>query len=192
MCGGPTPLAALNGASLVRKGLDRDRRDAERLVEMRGMVVLADTTYLRQENEYRYDGERVDVDFVRLVLQHDSTQDVPVLPGDRLVVPRKVGSVYVFGQVTNPSHVALAEGRSASYYVQRAGGYTDRARATDMVVIKRGSRQWLDPGSTTVEDGDAIWVPKERDRDFSYYLGVAGQFASILTTAITIVLLARK
>ena len=192
LCGGPTELAALNGASLIRKGLDRTKAEAERLVQMRGMVVLADTTYVRQENESRYDGERVDVDFVRLVTQHDSTQDVAVLPGDRLVIPRKVGSVYVFGQVANPSQIALADGRSASYYVQRAGGFTDRARSGDMVVIKRGSRQWLDPGETAVEDGDAIWVPKERDRDFSYYLGVAGQFASIITTAITVVLLVRK
>ncbi len=192
LCGGPTSLAALNGALLMRRPLNDSQRKRARVEELRGVVIGEDMSYVRQENESRFDGERVDVDFVKLIEQRDSTQDVLVIPGDRLVIPRKVGSVYVFGQVVNPSHVALEAGKSASYYVAQAGGYTERARKSDMVVIKRASRQWLDPGSTTVEDGDAVWVPKERDRDFSYYLGIAGQFASIITTAITVVLLVRK
>ncbi|MBF8248417.1 MAG: Periplasmic polysaccharide export protein, partial [Bacteroidetes bacterium] len=75
------------------------------------------------------------------------------------------------------------------YYVSRAGGYTDYARSGDVMIIKRNTRQWLKPGETQIEDGDYIWVPKVSDRPFSYYLGVVSQTASIITGALTIVLL---
>jgi hypothetical protein len=73
--------------------------------------------------------------------------------------------------------------------VDQAGGLTDLAREGDIRLIKAASRQWLSVGEAPLEDGDQIWIPKDVERSFSYYLGLVGQTASILSVALSIVIL---
>ena len=42
---------------------------------------------------------------------------------------------------------------------------------------------------TTIQEGDAIWVRKNPERPFGYYLGVVGKVASIVSVAVSIVIL---
>lgn len=62
----------------------------------------------------------------------------------------------------SPGHVEFVDGKDYSYYVQNARGYAQDARKGDVKIIKGNTRVWLDPDQTTIEDGDYIWVPKER------------------------------
>lgn len=88
-----------------------------------------------------------------------------------------------------PGHVPYVEGEDFEYYVRKAGGLTERARAGDLKIIKAGTRQWLSPKETAIEEGDYVWVPKEPERPFSYYMNIIGQTASIVSVAVSIVLL---
>lgn len=47
-------------------------------------------------------------------------------------------------------------------------------------------------GETPIEEGDYIWVPKDPERPFSYYLNTVGQVASIISVAASIILLASQ
>jgi protein involved in polysaccharide export with SLBB domain len=187
--GGPTALASLKDAELIRKSVEPKDVELERLIKNRGNIAPEDEGYLAMENELRLQGERVRVDFEKLILAGDSTQDVYLRHDDRIVFPSLRKSVYVFGQVVTPTQVSFIPGKNVDYYVSKAGGYTDRARPGDVMIIKRSTRQWLEPGETQIEDGDYVWVPKEPYRPFSYYLGIVGQTASIISGALTIVLL---
>ena len=51
-------------------------------------------------------------------------------------------------------------------------------------VIKNKTKQWLAADETTMEEGDHIWVPKEPDRGFSYYLTSAAQAATVLSVLV--------
>jgi protein involved in polysaccharide export with SLBB domain len=187
--GGFTEFAALNGAQVIRHRERRRLEDTDGLLNMRGIAGTEDTSGTSVESALRETGEMVTVDFVKLFVQGDSTQDITVQPEDAIIVPRKSHSVYVFGQVRSPGHILIAEGKSAGYYVDRCGGFTDHAAKGGVKVIKAGSRQWLSPGETEVEDGDQIWVPGDIDRPFSYYMNVASQTASVLSVVIGVIIL---
>ncbi|MGB2869560.1 MAG: SLBB domain-containing protein [Bacteroidota bacterium] len=189
LAGGVTPYAALKSALIIRKPAGPMDAAREQLFSMRGNVVREDTTYGQLEDAIRMEGENVLVDFEKLLMQKDSTQDILLCSEDRIVIPSLQKTVYVYGQVARPSHVPFVSGKSADYYVREAGGYTAFARSGDVVVIKSATRQWLAPGETSIEAGDFVWVPKERDRDPSYYLNIISQGFSILTGTLTVILL---
>ena len=104
-------------------------------------------------------------------------------------MPRLKRTVYVFGQVVTPGHLPLVPGQDAQYYVDRAGGFTERALTGDLKIVKAKTRQWLSPEETTIEDGDYVWVPKEHEYSFGYYMSIIGQTAAIVSAAVSIVLL---
>jgi protein involved in polysaccharide export with SLBB domain len=133
--------------------------------------------------------EIVSVNFDRLFRQKDQGADVPLQPEDTVVVPTRTGSVYVFGEVMQPGHVAFAPDKSVSYYITQAGGVLDLAYESGIKVVKAGTMQWLDPGETSIQEGDQVWVPKKQDRPFDYYLGLVGQAAAVLSVAISTVVL---
>ena len=61
-----------------------------------------------------------------------------------------------------------------------------------MKVIKRTTRNWLDPSETTIQDGDYIFVPKEVHYPFAYYLTTITQAAGIIASLATVILVVRN
>jgi protein involved in polysaccharide export with SLBB domain len=188
--GGFTSYAALHAAQLFRSSIPASEIETERLLSLRGNVTTEDTTYYNMETALRMMREIVQVDFEKLFVQKDTLQDVILHTGDRIVIPSKLKTIYVFGQVAIPGDVPFVIGRDADYYVRAAGGFTDDARSGDMMIIKRATHQWLAPSETTIEEGDQVWVPKKPERTFAYYMTVFSQTASVITAAVSIALLA--
>ena len=187
--GGFTEFAWLKGAELNRHSVGPNEINLERLVSLRGGITPEDSAYYLVETDLRLQKEIVNVDFEQLFAQHDSTQDVIVKNGDYVTVPSRKRTIYVFGQVVNSGHVPYVPGENYDYYVRKAGGVTDRAREGDLKIIKAKTRQWLSPKETTVEEGDYVWVPKEPERPFSYYMNIYAQVAAIIGTVATVALL---
>jgi len=115
---------------------------------------------------------------------HEASQDVILQTEDIINIPTTHLTVYVFGQVVTPGYVGLIAGKDYRYYVEKAGGYTDRARKGDVRIIKARTQQWLEPDKTTIEEGDYVWIPKEPDHQFAYYMTIASQAASVLSVVI--------
>jgi protein involved in polysaccharide export with SLBB domain len=96
--------------------------------------------------------------------------DVEVRSGDVLRIPKRPGFVLVSGQVYNPSAIAFIPGRTAGWYLQRAGGATSIANRKEIFVIRangavigRRSDKWYgrDVLSTRLGPGDTIVVPQK-------------------------------
>lgn len=190
--GGFTEYASLRTATLVRQSVESNEIELERLESQRGGVTAEDSSYYYLETSLRLRKEIVTVDFVRLFANGDTTADVIVRELDRVVVPSVKSTIYVFGQVVTPGHVPFAEGRPYDFYIAAAGGLTERARGDDVKIVKARTRQWLSPGETAIEEGDYVWVPKEYERPFGYYLGIVAQSAAIISVAISLVLLVNQ
>ena len=184
--GGFTPYASLAAAELIRKSYDPNQIDFARVLSMRGATSSQDSADFAGETELRLRKEFVTVDFAKLFNGRDSAQDVTVQTEDSIYVPSTHQTVYVFGQVVSPGYVGLAGGKDYRYYVDKAGGYTDRARKGDVRIIKARTQQWIEPDKTTIEEGDYVWIPKEPDHPFSYYMTIASQMASVLSVVIGI------
>lgn len=189
--GGFTADANLKGATLTRARFSSAPEEIQReqLLSSRASLGVQDTSYYLAETALRLKGEIVTVDFYKLFVLGDSTQDVTLRNYDRIVIPTKSKTVYVFGRVLSPGHVEYVEGKDYRYYVEKAGGYTADAEKGEVKVIKGSTRIWFDPSETTIDDGDFVWVPKERQYPFAYYLNVYAQVAGIIGTVATIALL---
>jgi len=190
MAGGFTREASLTTSEVVRLSLGPGGVAFERMESLRGGIGSEDSSYYSLETNIRLEKEIVNVDFERLFLQGDSSQDVILQDDDVVQIPGGKGTLYVFGQVASPGHIPFVAGRSVDYYIEKAGGYTDRARKGDVKIVKGKSKQWLKMGETEPEPGDYIWVPQEFERNFAYYMTIFGQTASILSVAASIIILA--
>ena len=162
------------------------------LIAVRGRSGLEDGTYYEAENTLLYRQEYVPADFVRLFAQGDSSADVVLHSEDTVYVPTAPGTVYVFGQVVRPGHVPFVPGSDVNYYLRAAGGLMEKAMEDDIKVVKATTKQWLSKDDTVVEEGDYIWVPKDYDRGFGYYLGIIAQSAAILSVAISAIVVTTR
>lgn len=187
--GGFTEFAWLEVAELNRRSVQPQDIELERLVSLRGGASVEDSAYYLLETDLRLRKEIVNVDFHKLFEHGDSTQDVILQTDDYIIVPSTKKTIYVFGQVVTSGHVPYVGGEDVDYYIRKAGGFTDRARKGDVKIIKAKTRQWLSPKETSIEQGDYVWVPKDPERPFSYYMTIYAQVAAIIGTAATVALL---
>jgi protein involved in polysaccharide export with SLBB domain len=152
-------------------------------------VYPEDSTYFSLENQLRVLTEGSSLDFTKIDDPESDIASYIVKSGDVIIVPAIRKSVYVFGQVAKPGYVPLAEGKDFSYYISEAGGMGELAVPDEIMVIKGGSRYWISPYEQTVilEEGDYVYVPKERLRSFrssaaeyAIYIGMLGSIATVI------------
>jgi protein involved in polysaccharide export with SLBB domain len=190
VAGGFTDFASLSMSKLFRRSVTEKEISSERLESARGGVTPEDSAYFYLETNVRLNRELVVVDFVSLFSGHDESKDVYVRDEDEIFIASQQKTIYVFGQVVHPGHVAYVSGKSYDFYVSLAGGFTEYARSSDTRIIKATTKQWLKPDETTIQDGDYVWVPKEPYRPFGYYMQIYGELFSIIGTLATLVVLA--
>ncbi len=191
--GGFTRDANIKAATLIRARVSPETAPEEiareQLLSSRSTLGVQDTSYYLTETALRLREELVAVDFYKLFVLGDSTQDVTLRNYDRIYVPALKRTIYVFGQVLSPGHVEYVQGQDYRYYIAKAGGFAAKASEGDVKIIKGSTRIWFDPDETTIEDGDFIWVPKYREYPFAYHLNIWAQVAGIIGTAATVALL---
>ncbi|HUZ47362.1 MAG TPA: SLBB domain-containing protein [Terriglobia bacterium] len=99
-----------------------------------------------------------------------SQDDIPVRAGDTLMIPKRPDFVIVTGQVYNSNAITFERGRTAGWYLSRAGGVTGMGnksaifivRANGSVVSTGGNMWWHgDVLSVRVGPGDTIVVPEK-------------------------------
>ncbi len=89
--------------------------------------------------------------------------DVFLEDGDRLVVPRDLGAIRVFGQVAASGYVPYREGQTAADYVASAGGVGPAA--TEVYVVEAGTGRFVEGPATPVLPGDAVFVARTPSSD---------------------------
>jgi len=181
------PLSVLQ--EVIHSAVSPNEQPYERALNYRGSAMIEDSINYRIENELRMFHETVSTNFVDLFLKKDTTKDIVLQNGDWIRIPSMRKTVYVFGQVSKPGNVRFLQGEGYKFYINQAGGYTDNARTGDVMIIKHATRQWISPSDTEIEDGDCIWIPKVPDRPASYYWTIIGQMTSVVSVAVSIVLL---
>ena len=186
--GGFTQNASLSASQIFRTSIQGRDRIAANFENSRGISMQEDTTYFKIENGIRLNREQVVVDFVGLFDGNDRSKDLQLHDGDHVIVAAKTKTVYVFGEVVRPGHVVFAANQRYTYYLEKAGGIADDGASGDTRILKAGSKQWLFPSETTIEEGDYVWVPKTPYRPVSYYLLNYSQLFSIVGTIGTLVL----
>jgi len=165
--GGVTPEAFLREATLVRREAIRlEDREFERLK----MIPAADMT----EDEYEYfklrsreNPGRMVVDFHRLLVENDASENLLLRNGDLITIPTARDFISVLGMVSCPGNIPYEPGWSPEDYITQAGGFAEKASKGKSRVIRAATGEWVSLDEAKgLEAGDTIWVPEKRDRDW--------------------------
>lgn len=152
-------------------------------------LVEEDKYYFETENQYRVLNEGSAIDFTQAENENSDIYNFNLESGDVIVVPPYTKTVYVFGQVSNPGHVKYIEDKNYKYYIDQAGGLGEYAE-DGIMIIKGDSRNWVTATpEVKVEDGDYIFIPKQRIRSFHETVSEWGGYFSIVGSIATILLL---
>ncbi|GBC84975.1 Polysialic acid transport protein KpsD [bacterium HR11] len=139
------------------------------LAEAGGLLEGASiTAYLyRMDEKGTY--QRYAIDLQRLINEGDITEDVPLAPGDVLLVPLGEIRVYVYGAVQRPGMVRGSRPFTLLRAIAAAGGPSDRASLGGVRVIRSdGKVEKIDVGDilrgkqkdVELNDGDIVFVPE--------------------------------
>jgi protein involved in polysaccharide export with SLBB domain len=100
----------------------------------------------------------------------NTPRDIELRRGDVLTIPKRPGFVLVSGQVYNATALTFSPGKSADWYLSRAGGTNSSANRKEIFIIRangsvvgRHSGSWFGGGvlSTKLDPGDVVVVPQK-------------------------------
>ena len=117
-----------------------------------------------------------------------STQDIELMDGDRLIVPRFNHTVRISGDVNAPNTVAYDEGKDYTYYIKQAGGFGDRAKKRNTYIIYQNGTMAMAKESK-IEPGCEVVVPTKTPTDprkIAQWLSIGTSVASLGTMFATI------
>ena len=194
--GGFKETADLNRAELIRSvsflNLPNTNREVELMLMQRmANIDIEDSLTFLTDNKLRLARGSSVVDFTKLSDPNSADANFIVKDGDVIFVPEKQNLVYVFGQVLTPGYIETVPGKDYQYYLNKAGGISKFSRG-EIYLIKGKTRSWIEleeDSRIEIENGDFIWVPKEPYRNFDYYLTRIGNFASIIGSIATVIVL---
>ncbi len=150
-----------------------------------------DTAFFFVDDAIRQTLNEATLDFDSVLDNDSRVGNLKLRDGDVIIIPQKINTVYVFGQVKSPGNIRYVKGRDYKYYIDRAGGLGELANEGKISVIKAETREWIsvDEKNVSIENGDFIYVPKNPVRSFNYYVGIVGRYLSIVGSVATVILL---
>lgn len=105
------------------------------------------------------------------ILANTQQQDVRIVDGDSLHVPRYKQSVTVVGEVQYPTSHLFQSKLTVQDYIDRSGGTNIKADKSRVYVVKANGRvflpqksSWFSRDMVEVEPGDTVVVPLDADR----------------------------
>lgn len=77
----------------------------------------------------------VGIELDKAIANPGSDADIVLREGDRIVVPQYTGTVKINGEVMYPNTVGFVKGKKASYYIDQAGGFNNKAKKGQTYII---------------------------------------------------------
>lgn len=159
--GGLMPNAFLKGARMKRK-------NPFAKITMEAINHnLADS--LIPSFEEQIDNDNLELRLESILQKPGEAYDYLLKEGDEIIIPEISQEVRISGEVLNPIGMAFQEGRGLKYYIDRSGGFTDKAMKRKVYVIHSDGtsevthnllgRQYPKP-----EPGCQIIIPKKPEK----------------------------
>jgi polysaccharide export outer membrane protein len=103
-------------------------------------------------------GQKVNVNFHKLFIKGEVTEDVPIETNDVIFIPELLErNVYVLGAVNTPRFIEYRDGMTAMEAILEAGGFTKFAKENDTIIFRReGGKEITIPvrAKTLIKDGN--------------------------------------
>jgi len=185
--GGILPGADIRGARLIRQMTDDERARMEAVLRT-ARQSADENDSISLEKLALQTTYSVGIHLDEALANPGSTQDIELIEGDRLVIPRFNHTVRISGDVNAPNTVAFEEGKDYKYYIEQAGGFGDRAKKSNTyIVYQNGTIAKAKKGK--IEPGCEVVVPSKAQRNnlsVAQWIGIGTGLASLGTMFATI------
>lgn len=183
--GGLTANAYVNGVQVIRK-ISKKEMEIQRLkLEMaRNSIDSLEVINAMQKTTYN-----VGVDLQKALAKPGSSSDIVIQEGDSIYIPQLNNVVKISGEVMFPNTVAYVEGKSASFYINQAGGLSTKGKKRlAYIVYPNGQVGKIRRGD--VLPGCEIVVPTKPEKKIdtqrtSMWLALASTVSTIAAVLIT-------
>jgi len=198
--GGMTPLAYLDGATLLRTV-----QLSEAEIELRKKTIAdislssANNQTIQVEEISTEKQEAIGINLRRILASPGSEDDMILQEGDLIRIPKRLETVRIQGEVLYPTSVKF-RGNGLRSYISKSGGFTKRSsRSKAYVLYANGSvdrtRRFLFVNVyPRVEPGSEIIVPQRvmnTQQQLSQFQNILATLGATLTSITTIFLLSR-
>ena len=204
--GGPSALAFVEGAKIQRRVTSAERERMEAIIQdtkdrrqkdllkmaakNNGSVgQLAEVLKASNAEDLKIpDYYPVGIELDKALAEPGGDADVVLREGDRIIVPEYTGTVKINGEVLYPNSVGYVKGKSAKYYIDKAGGFTSDAKKSQAYIIYMNGMTARVDHNAKIRPGCEIVIPaKSTNRtSMAETLAIGSGFASIATMIATI------
>jgi protein involved in polysaccharide export with SLBB domain len=165
-----------------------ERRDETLSAVLRRAGGLKPTAYPTGARVVRSKDEvgNIAIDLERALAEPGSQYDIILEPGDRIIVPNRMYTVRVLGEVGFPTSLVHEAGQDIDYYVRRAGGYLENADKKRTRVVHPNGLSLPNKGESPVVAGSTIVVPLKPPPEGPGKMETARDITAILAGVATI------
>lgn len=113
--------------------------------------------------------------------------------GDRITIPEEFQEIRISGEVLNPIAMAFEKGRNLKYYINRSGGFTDKAMKRKVYVIRSNgtsevTHSFIIHNFPTPDPGSQIIIPQrpERIENSAKWVAIASSLSTLLVAIVAL------
>lgn len=202
--GGLSEFAFPEGARLYRKMTDEERAQRESVMKLSQIQMYEES--MRSESDYDItladslmnlklelgDVYAVAINLEMAIENPGGVEDIVLRESDVLTVPQYTSTIKISGEVRYPITLNYKKGEKLSYYIKRAGGYTDRAKKSGVYAIymNGGVSEISKRSSGYIKPGCEIVVPTKsaaKKLSTAEIVAIGSSTASIATMIVTMV-----
>lgn len=202
--GGLSEFAFPEGARLYRKMTDEERAQRESVMKLSQIQMYEES--MRSESDYDItladslmnlklelgDVYAVAINLEMAIENPGGVEDIVLRESDVLTVPQYTSTIKISGEVRYPITLNYKKGEKLSYYIKRAGGYTDRAKKSGVYAIymNGGVSEISKRSSNDIKPGCEIVVPTKsaaKKLSTAEIVAIGSSTASIATMIVTMV-----
>ena len=198
--GGLNNQAFPEGAKLIRKN---HLTEAEKIRKIDQLNEISDNftgAVIQNKEKYNKETEKIGIDLVSALKNPGGEEDLFLLEGDIIDIPKEPQTVKVTGEVLYPNSVKYLSTNTFKDFINGSGGYTtSSARNKSYVIYSNGSVKRVKSFGfiklyPKIDKGAEIIVPKEIKSTSSgqQIASIVGIFTGTLTSLIGIVVLIRS
>ena len=186
--GGLTNTAYARGARLERRLTPEERARMETILRMvKSQSGSGDTLDIRKLDIR--DTYSVGIQLDKALEEPGSNYDVVLRQGDRIYIPEYTNTVKISGDVMYPNTVTYRQGKGVKYYVDKAGGWGNRAKKSRAYIVYMNGTVAQVGRGVKPEPGCEIVVPtkpESRKMSTGEIVSIASGSASIAAMIATI------
>jgi protein involved in polysaccharide export with SLBB domain len=192
--GGFTPEANLEGAYIKRLNINDQSAQAKQQVIANIQNQLNDSSDIVQQT-VKKESDQLPLNITKILREPGSSEDVVLMAGDELIVPKYNAQIRISGSVLFPTQIPYNEKYNINDYISSAGGVAENGKKNKTYVVYANGSAATTRGflffknRPAIKPGAEIVVPVKAEKkkvSTAEFIGLASAIASLAGVVIAI------